>query len=82
MPASRLRSAKVPKRAPDLLPQAIDTQLLAAAESERDMLALIVLLDLGLRKSEPGSIRVRDFDLARRVLTVFGKGRKRSDDPI
>ena len=40
------------------------------------MLALIVLLDLGLRKSELGGIMVRDFDLSRRVLTVFGKGRR------
>jgi integrase len=66
----------VPNRAPDLLPQVLDTQRLAVAEIERDLLALIVLLDLGLRKSELGAIRVRDLDLARRVLTVFGKGQK------
>jgi integrase/recombinase XerD len=72
----------VPKRAPDLLPRAIDTQLLAAAETDRDMLALIVLLDLGLRKSELGAIMVRDFDLSRRVLTVFGKGQKERVLPL
>ena len=81
-PASRLRSPKVPNRAPDLLPQAIDTQLLAVAETDRDILALIVLLDLGVRKSELGGIMVRDFDLSRRVLTVFGKGQKERVLPL
>jgi integrase len=39
--ASRLRSPKVPKHAPDLLPIAVDTQLLAVAETVRDRLALL-----------------------------------------
>jgi len=81
-PASRLRTPKVPKRQPDLLPQAIDTQLLATAETERDILGLLVLLDLGVRKAELGGIRVEDFDMGRRLLTVFGKGQKERVLPL
>jgi integrase/recombinase XerC len=75
-PAAKLRSPKAPNHAPDLLPQAVDTQLLSVAQNERDLLALIVLLDLGIRKAELRGIMVRDFDLSRRTLTVFGKGQK------
>ena len=75
-PAASLRTPKIPKRAPDLLPQAVDTQLLAAAHGVRDKLAVMILLELGVRKSELGSVRVGDFDLARRTITIFGKGRK------
>lgn len=81
-PAARLRSPKVAQRAPDLLPQAVDTQLLSVAETNRDLLALICLLDLGLRKSELAGILVRDFDSGRRTLTVFGKGQKERVLPL
>src|SRR5262249_13725198 len=42
----------------------------------RDVFALHVHLDLGVRRDELRSLRVRDVDLARRVLVVFGKGQK------
>lgn len=74
-PAVRLRTPRRPKKAIGLLP-AVDTQLLAAAETARDRLALLVLLDYGVRRSELTGIMVRDFDLRRRTLTVFGKGQK------
>lgn len=74
-PASRIRIPKRPE--PDARPlPAVDTQLLAVAGNARDTLALLVLLDLGVRKSELTGIMVRDFDLARRTLTVFGKGQR------
>ena len=59
-----------------------DTELIAAAKTARDRLAVIVLLDCGVRKSELAGIRVRDFDLARRTLTVFGKGQKERVLPL
>jgi integrase/recombinase XerC len=43
---------------------------------QRDRVALLMLLDLGLRRTEVTGIRVGDVDLARRTLTVFGKGQK------
>lgn len=80
-PAARLRRPKLPKKAIQLLPQ-VDTQLLAAAENIRDRLALMVLLDYGLRKGELAGIQARHIDLARRTLTVFGKGQKHRVLPI
>jgi site-specific recombinase XerD len=81
-PASRLRTPKIPKRAPELLPIAIDSQLLAVTETVRDRLALLTLLDLGLRKSELVGIQVADFDLGRLQLTVHGKGQKERVLPL
>ena len=43
---------------------------------------LTVLLDLGVRKSELGGVMVRDLDLGRRILTVFGKGQKERVLPV
>jgi integrase/recombinase XerD len=80
-PAARLRTPKRPKHAVPLLP-AVDTQLLAVAETVRDRLALLVLLDLGVRRSELTGIMCRDFDLGRRRLTVFGKGQKHRVLPL
>lgn len=81
-PAMRLRYPKVPRRTPDLLPLRVDTQLLNVARTARDRLALAILLDLGVRKSELGALMVRDLDLGRRILTVFGKGQKERILPV
>jgi len=82
-PAVKLRTPKVRQKAIELLPTAVDTQLLAGAETIRDKVALIALLDFGLRKSELGGIQVRDVDLVRRTLTVrCGKGQKHRILPI
>lgn len=75
-PARRLRRPRKPKKAARLLPSGSDVPLLTAAASARDRLALLVLLDLGVRRAELAGLRVRDFDLARREVTVFGKGQK------
>jgi len=61
---------------------AVDTRLIAAATTARDRLAVIVLLDYGLRRSELTGILISDFDLSRRTLTVFGKGQKERVLPL
>jgi len=81
-PATRLRRPKLPKKTIQLLPELVDTELLAVAENVRDRLALIVLLDYGIRKGELTGIQVRHLDLRRRTLTVFGKGQKHRVLPI
>jgi site-specific recombinase XerD len=81
-PATRLRYPKIPRRTPDLLPLHVDTKLLNVADNARDRLALVILLDLGVRKSELGGVMVRDLDLGRRTLTVFGKGQKERVLPV
>ena len=75
------RSPRVPNHAPDLLPH-VDTQLLAVAQNERDLLALTLLLDLGIRKAELRGIMVRDSTSPRRHMTVFGKGPKERVPPL
>lgn len=50
--------------------------ILAAAEEQRDRLALRLLLDYGLRKGALRAVRFKDFDYQRRELTIFTKGQK------
>jgi len=75
-PAAKLRRPRAPKRTAPLLPHNADARLLSAAERSRDRVALLLLLDLGLRRSEVTGVRVDDFDMSRRELVVFGKGQK------
>ena len=81
-PARRLRRPKLPKREARLLPAGIDKPLLEAAESARDRVALLLLLDYGVRCSELLNVRVESFDVARRSVTVLGKGQKERTLPL
>ena len=81
-PAARIRRPKLPQKAIPLLPDAARERLLAAAPTARDVFALSVLLDLGVRRNELRTLRVQDVDLARRVLVVFGKGQKARALPL
>jgi integrase/recombinase XerC len=81
-PAARIRRPKLPQKAIPLLPEAARDRLLAAAPRARDVFALSVLLDLGVRRNELRLLRVRDVDLARRLLVVTGKGQKARALPL
>jgi site-specific recombinase XerD len=81
-PASRIRRPRAPRKTAPLLPAHVDELLLGCARTSRDRLALLVLLDCGVRRAELGGIRIRDFDLSRRQLTVFGKGQKEREIPL
>jgi integrase len=81
-PAARIRRPKLPQKAIPLLPEAARDRLLAAAPRARDAFALSVLLDLGVRRNELRMLRLRDVDLARRVLVVMGKGQKARALPL
>jgi len=48
----------------------------------RDRVALLILLDCGVRRSELTGMRVRDIDMSRRTLTVHGKGQKSRVIPL
>jgi integrase/recombinase XerC len=80
-PAAKLRRPRAPRKTAPLLPAEADARLLAACGRPRDRVALLLLLDLGLRRSELAGVQVRDLDLARRELTVFGRARKRGRFP-
>jgi site-specific recombinase XerD len=75
-PAARIRRPKVPKKVARVLPGSSDALLLVSTSVPRDRVALGCLLWLGVRRSELAGIQVRDFDLERRQLRVYGKGRK------
>jgi site-specific recombinase XerD len=81
-PASKIRRPRAPRKTAPLLPAHVDELLLDCAQTSRDRLALHVLLDCGVRRAELGGIRIRDFDLARSQLTVFGKGQKERVIPL
>jgi integrase len=81
-PASRIRRPRAPRKTAPLLPAHVDELLLGCTRTARDRLALLVLLDCGVRRAELGGIRIRDFDLGRRQLTVFGKGQKERVIPL
>lgn len=81
-PAAKLRRPRAPRKTAPLLPAEADGRLLAASGRARDRVALLLLLDLGLRRTELTGVQVRDLDLARRELTVFGKGQKARTLPL
>ena len=56
-PAAKLRRPRAPRKAAPLLPQSADARLLNAAETARDRVGLLLLLDLGIRRSELTGVR-------------------------
>jgi site-specific recombinase XerD len=81
-PAAKLRRPRAPRRAAPLLPQNADARLLNAAQTPRDRVGLLFLLDLGVRRSELTGVHPGDIDLSRRQVTVFGKGQKSRVIPL
>jgi integrase len=81
-PAAKLRRPRAPRKTAPLLPQSADARLLNAATTARDRVGLLLLLDLGIRRSELTGIRPSDIDLGRRQITVFGKGQKSRVIPL
>lgn len=75
-PAHRLRRPRATQKTPRLLTVGTDARAINASETPRDRLALMFLLDCGIRRGELAGVRVRDIDLARRQVTVTGKGAK------
>jgi integrase len=63
-PASKIRRPRAPRKTAPLLPAHVDELLLGCARTSRDRLALLVLLDCGVRRAELAGIRICDFDLA------------------
>ena len=81
-PAARLKRPRAPRPVAPLLPAGADSRLLAASSEPRDRVALLCLLDLGLRRGGVAGLQVRHFDLARRTVTVTEKGQKARTLPL
>lgn len=63
-------------------PRALIQQIISAQQTLRDQIAIQLLERLGLRKNELRLLRIKDIDLATNLITVQGKGGKRSILPI
>ena len=81
-PARRLPLPKVARNLPTVLTAEQVQQLLAAAETPRDRLLLLLLLSTGLRRSEAAGITLDQLDLENRQLRVRGKGNKERLVPL
>jgi len=81
-PAYRIRRPRAERKVARPLPAGARPQLLEAAKHPRDRLALFCLLILGIRRNELAGVQIRDFDLLRRTLRVFGKGQKERVIPL
>lgn len=81
-PARKIRRPRAPKRVAPTLPGATDARLLAAAKEPRDRVALLLLLDYGIRRGGLQNVRVDDFDMSRRTVVVMEKGQKERELPL
>jgi site-specific recombinase XerD len=81
-PARRLPLPKVSKNLPVVLSAEQVQQLLAAAQTPRDRLLVLLLVSTGLRRSEVGAIRLEDVNLEGGLLLVRGKGAKQRMVPL
>jgi site-specific recombinase XerC len=81
-PAAKIRRPRAPRKMARLLPAHVDELLLGCSRTARDRLALLVLLDCGVRRAELAGLQIISFDLARRQLTVFGKGQQERIIPL
>lgn len=57
-------------------------RLVIAQDTRRDRVAILMLYWCALRRDELRHVQFRHIDLGRRVLTVFGKGRKVTEQNI
>lgn len=73
-PTDGLAAPKVPRRPHRALNHDQAASLLDACRDSRDLLIVLLGLQLGLRRAEIASLRLEDIDFAEHVLTVTGKG--------
>ena len=87
-PAEDISGPKLPKRLPVFVKEEEMENTLNDAEKEsgfsglRDFLILLMAYDTGMRRSEIVGLQVKDVDLSRRCIRVFGKGGKWREIPI
>lgn len=87
-PAEDISGPKLPKRLPVFVKKEEMENTLNDAEKEsgfpglRNFLILLMAYDTGMRRSEIVGLQVKDVDLSRRCIRVFGKGGKWREIPI
>lgn len=75
-PARKLRSPRRADTERRAHPRDTIRRLVVAQETHRDRVAILMLYWCALRRDELRRVQFRHIDLARRILTVFGKGSK------
>lgn len=69
-----VRPLKEPRRLPRALPPEQVTAIIEACPDLRARLAVVLMVQEGLRRGEVARLEVGDFDLRNRLLRVLGKG--------
>jgi site-specific recombinase XerD len=80
-PTANMSPPSVPEQPVPVIPEEDLVALIKACsgnrlEDRRDLAAIRLLIDTGIRRSEMTGLRVEDVDLRTRVATVLGKGRR------
>lgn len=81
-PAAKLRRPRAPRKIAPLMPLDSDKTLLSLELTPRDRVGLCLLLWCGVRRGELRRVQVRNFDLGRSTLTIYGKGQKERVLPL
>lgn len=69
-----IKPLKEPRRVPRALDAEAVARILAACPDTRARVAVVLMVQLGLRRGEVARLEVGDFDLTNRLLRVVGKG--------
>ena len=70
----RVKGLREPRRVPRALTSDAVTAVLDACPDRRARLAVILMVQLGLRRGEVARLQVGDLDLRNRIVVVCGKG--------
>ncbi len=88
-PAQGLKNFRKPRHLPDFVTEEkmadildSDTEFADSKDGSRDRLIMELFYDTGIRETELIDLRCGDVDLARRTITVHGKGGKTRMVPI
>lgn len=73
-PCRKIKALREPKRVPRALTYEQVDAILAACPDTRARVAVVLMVQLGLRRGEVARLEVGDFDLTNRMLVVTGKG--------
>ena len=73
-PCRKIKGLREPKRVPRALTHEQVDKILAACPDTRARVAVVLMVQLGLRRGEVAALEVGAFDLTNRILVVTGKG--------
>lgn len=70
----KVRALREPRRVPRALGREAVTEILDACPDRRARLAVVLMVQLGLRRGEVARLQVGDFDMRNSLVVVVGKG--------